>query len=1013
MPVEFLTDERVAAYGRFAPRPSRAELDRVCLLDDADLALVGKRRGEYSRLGFALQLVTLRATGGFLSDPLDVPTVVLDELAGQLGVVDASVVKRYTERRTTRFEHQAEIMNVFGYRSFATAEAELTAWVADRSWTSGDGPTVLFDDAVGWLRSHLVVLPGLSRLVRLVARVREETTERLHATLAAAVPPERVAGLLGTCEVAEGSRVSPLEEWRHGPRTPSGLSMVKALHRVSELAGLGVGELDLGAVPTRRLVELGRYGMATKAPALRRHPPPRKLATLLATVRRLQATAIDDALELFDVLVTNELAGKAERSSRAEKVRRYPRITRQAGKLAAVGRVLLEARELGEQATLPWLWDAIDDVVPEAELRAAVTAVTELTPPPGAEVDGEWRATLVSRYRSVRGFLGMLTEVITFAATPAGAGVLAAMQGLPALLDTRPTAPVPAGYLDARRVALGLIPPGWWQRLVLPADRPPGTVHKAGYVFCLLEQFHRLLVRRDIFAPGSTRWTDPRARLLDGQAWAASKASVVNALGLPEADPEPLLTRQTAVLDTAWRQTAAALADRPAQLDAQGRLHAAAMQAVPDPPSLVDLRRRVTAMLPEIDVPELLLEVMSWQPAFLEAFTAASSGLPPRLADAQVSIAAALTAQALNIGYSPVIGHSPALTHSRLSYIDQHYLRPENYAAANAGLIAAQADIPLAQAWGGGLVAAVDGMFFVVPVRSVDARPNPKYFGRRRGSTWLNMVSDQAVGTAAKVVSGTPRDSLHLVDLLYAYESTQRPEVLITDAGSYSDVVFGLTALLGLGYRPVIADLPDTKLWRTDPSADYGPLNAAARGHLDLDRVRQHWPDMVRVAASIHTGTVPAHDMLRVLARGGNLNGLGEAIATYGRIPKTLHVLAMADNEPYGRELKGMRNLQEERHGLARHLFHGRRGELHQAYRDGMEDQLGALGLVLNCVTLWNTVYLNAALEQLRADGYPVRDEDIAHLSAYQHQHLNVHGHYSFQLPDLRGHRRPLRDPDH
>ena len=205
---------------------------------------------------------------------------------------------------------------------------------------------------------------------------------------------------------------------------------------------------------------------------------------------------------------------------------------------------------------------------------------------------------------------------------------------------------------------------------------------------------------------------------------------------------------------------------------------------------------------------------------------------------------------------------------------------------------------------------------------------------------------------------------------------------------------------------------PDTKLWRINPAADYGPLDATARGRLDLDRVRRHWPDILRVVASIHTGTVPACDILRVLARGGSLNGLGEAIATYGRIAKTLHVLALVDDEPYRRESKGMRNLQEGRHSLARHLFHGRRGQLYQAYREGMEDQLGALGLVLNCCTLWNTVYANAALEQLRAQGYPLREQDVARLSVYQWAHIEVHGHYSFQLPDLGGGRRPLRDPD-
>lgn len=73
--------------------------------------------------------------------------------------------------------------------------------------------------------------------------------------------------------------------------------------------------------------------------------------------------------------------------------------------------------------------------------------------------------------------------------------------------------------------------------------------------------------------------------------------------------------------------------------------------------------------------------------------------------------------------------------------------------------------------------------------------------------------------------------------------------------------------------------------------------------------------------------------------------------------------------------------------------------------------QLGALGLVLNCVVLWTTRYQDAALAQLRAAGYPVADDDVARLSPFVRRHLNVHGKYSFSLPELAGGLRTLRDP--
>src|SRR2546430_2004509 len=86
MPVEFLTDDG-AAYGRYAA-PSQADLERVFFLDDEDRTLVDRRRGDHMKLGFALQLVTVRWLGTFLENTLEVPGVVLDFVAGQLEVSD-------------------------------------------------------------------------------------------------------------------------------------------------------------------------------------------------------------------------------------------------------------------------------------------------------------------------------------------------------------------------------------------------------------------------------------------------------------------------------------------------------------------------------------------------------------------------------------------------------------------------------------------------------------------------------------------------------------------------------------------------------------------------------------------------------------------------------------------------------------------------------------------------------------------------------------------------------------
>ncbi len=78
---------------------------------------------------------------------------------------------------------------------------------------------------------------------------------------------------------------------------------------------------------------------------------------------------------------------------------------------------------------------------------------------------------------------------------------------------------------------------------------------------------------------------------------------------------------------------------------------------------------------------------------------------------------------------------------------------------------------------------------------------------------------------------------------------------------------------------------------------------------------------------------------------------------------------------------------------MVRAFFHGQRGEVRQRCREGKEGQLGALELVLNAIVLWNTRYLDAAVNHLRGQGMEVKLEDLARLSPLLHGHINVPGH--------------------
>jgi hypothetical protein len=158
--------------------------------------------------------------------------------------------------------------------------------------------------------------------------------------------------------------------------------------------------------------------------------------------------------------------------------------------------------------TLTAMWEQIEKVVPRHELAAAIASLFELTPPLDSDADESWRAMLVSRFGTVRPFLKLLLKVVDFGATPEGHPVLAALKSLQELTGRKKVGP--------KEIDTDLLV-GSWRRLVLSAPHlEPGTVDWKAYTCCILEQFHRMLRRREVFAKNSSKWGDSRAKLLAG-----------------------------------------------------------------------------------------------------------------------------------------------------------------------------------------------------------------------------------------------------------------------------------------------------------------------------------------------------------------------------------------------------------------------------------------------------------------------------------------------------------------
>jgi hypothetical protein len=249
----------------------------------------------------------------------------------------------------------------------------------------------------------------------------------------------------------------------------------------------------------------------------------------------------------------------------------------------------------------------VEEAVPRTAVAGAVATVEALVPEDDGSAEAAMREKLALRYNTVRPFLALLGESDALGAAPAG----------------------------------------------------------------------RRLNRRDVFAAPSNRWADPRARLLAGARWEAMRADVLAGLSLTE-DAGEHLAQLTRGLDAAWRQMADRLEDAgdDAKVEVvvpegggRARLSVDKLGAVGEPESLTWLKTTAEAMLPRIDLPDLLFEVHSWT-GFLGSFGHVSDRRT-RMEGLLVSLVALLVSQSCNIGLTPVIDpESKSLTRSRLSHVD-------------------------------------------------------------------------------------------------------------------------------------------------------------------------------------------------------------------------------------------------------------------------------------------------------------------------------------------------------
>ena len=942
-------------------------LIRMTYFSEQDLALINTHRKPANRFGFSVLLCYLKNIGMIPDKKSLLSDFLLKHIASRLNLSNELWKDYASGRDTTRREHLIELYHYLGLKKFTKQiQNDCISYLIPLAKRTDKG-ILLAQELLKYMQRNCVIIPTIDVLERTCSKAMAAGDKIVFSELNAQLISEYKVNL-DSLLIALNNHLSRLSWILQPPGKINGKNVLQHIERLNTIVAIdlpvGIGRL----VHQNRLLKLAREGRNMSSRDLTKFSSSRRYAILICVIEEARATLTDEIIDLHERIL-NSMFSRAKRTQ-AERLQQTGKLIQsKLYQYIAIGQALTEARESGEDP-----WTAIEHVMPWQKFIISLEETRFLT----KKSNFDPLHIIIEKYSTLRKYAPRMLSALELNATPAAQSLAEALTVIREMYHKQLRKVPPMEPLD-------FIPENWRKVVIAPTG-----INRQYYEFFALNELKDALRSGDIWVKGSRRYKNFDDYLIPKKEFNKLIQNHQLPLSVPFDYSQYIGSRLTLLKSRLEEVNKMALIGDLPNVEISNKRVKVTPLDNSVPAEVSPLTALVYSMLPHPKITEILDEVNDWT-----AFTDHFSHLKNEVIrpDTRLLLTTIL-ADGINLGLGKMVEACPGVTRSSLESIQAWYIRDETYSAALAELVNAQGKQPMAIYWGDGTTSSSDGQNFRVgSLGRYAGQVNPKY-GQDPGIQFYTNISDQYSPFYTRVISRV-RDSTHVLDGLLYHESDLEIREHYTDTSGFTDHVFAMMHLLGFEFCPRIRDLHDKRLFIQGKAQQYPGLQSIISSNsLNLKDIKSNWADVLRLATSISQGTVTASLMLKKLASYPKQNGLAKALREIGRIERTLFMLNWFRDPALRRRVQKGLNKGEARNALARAVFMHRLGEIRDRNLENQSYRASGLTLLTAAITLWNTVYIERAVDSLKKQGIKINDQLLSHLSPLGWEHINLTGDY-------------------